>query len=48
MKMIKSITEFKKQYLPNKYKKENWDKMTPVENGIHMVKETMNSIHQLS
>lgn len=44
--VMKSITEFKKQYLPKKYKKELWDKMTPEKKGIYMAKETMDNIRQ--
>jgi len=43
--IFRSISEFKKHYLPKKYKKELLDKMTPEELGRYMATETMKTIH---
>jgi len=45
--IFRSITEMKKHYLPEKYKKEQQDKMTPKEKGKQMAKETIDIIRGL-
>ncbi|MCK5015173.1 MAG: hypothetical protein KAS66_15290 [Candidatus Omnitrophica bacterium] len=44
MTAFRSIEEVEKQYFPDHFKKNQWDKMTPEEKGRAMAAETINRV----